>query len=262
MWLMTTPSSSHISPLHDQLVRGRHVVISEKAELHLIWIDNRVFIKPLPKFLLSQAFWSHYLCSDNPEDASQQFGCAQAALGYLRTWFYLIRHESDYNIAVEKKLIPTGVSFDRILFLTAELQKVSDEEVSPRYHVGEIRLSRLNFWCRILLFRCNFHKVAWQYSEYFARYYAPILFIFGALSVVLSAMQTGITANQGWGELSRTSAWFSVVTLAFVCLIMVFLILVLVMMLGREIIFALRKKLKAFCGQSRAKEHHIESLMK
>lgn len=56
LWMMSTQSSANISPLHRQRVKGREIVITEDPKLHLVWIYDRIFIKPLPKYLLSHAF--------------------------------------------------------------------------------------------------------------------------------------------------------------------------------------------------------------
>jgi hypothetical protein len=48
LWLIAKQDSSHISSLTHQHVRGRRIVITENPELHLVWIYDRIFIKPLP----------------------------------------------------------------------------------------------------------------------------------------------------------------------------------------------------------------------
>jgi len=48
LWVMSTQSSSNINPLHHQIVKGREIVVTEQAQLHLIWNNSRIFIKPLP----------------------------------------------------------------------------------------------------------------------------------------------------------------------------------------------------------------------
>src|SRR5438270_13573555 len=53
LWLMAKQDSSHISSLTHQRVRGRRIVITENPELHLVWIYDQIFLKPLPKYLLS-----------------------------------------------------------------------------------------------------------------------------------------------------------------------------------------------------------------
>lgn len=97
---------------------------------------------------------------------------------------------------------------------------------------------------RLLFFRREFRKVAWQYSDYFATYYAPLLFLFGVLSVVLSAMQLGVGASpDGWHVFKTTSAWFSVATLCLVSLVVLYIASDFVSMSGREILYAFRHKL-------------------
>jgi hypothetical protein len=49
LWMMSTQSSANISPLHRQKVKRREIVITEEPKLHLVWIYDRIFIKPLPK---------------------------------------------------------------------------------------------------------------------------------------------------------------------------------------------------------------------
>jgi hypothetical protein len=42
-------------------MKRREIVVTEDPRLHLVWIYDRVFIKPLPKYLLSHDFWQIYL---------------------------------------------------------------------------------------------------------------------------------------------------------------------------------------------------------
>lgn len=55
LWLLATPSSAHVSALHDQVARGRAIVLTENPKLHLVWYADRVFVKPLPCALASRA---------------------------------------------------------------------------------------------------------------------------------------------------------------------------------------------------------------
>lgn len=45
-------SVSNIDPLHHHVVEGRHVVVTEEADLHLVWYKDIIYIKPLPLWLL------------------------------------------------------------------------------------------------------------------------------------------------------------------------------------------------------------------
>ena len=58
---MSTQSSANINALHRQRVKGRHIIITEEVRLHLVWIHDRIFVKPLPKYLLSHVFWEWFL---------------------------------------------------------------------------------------------------------------------------------------------------------------------------------------------------------
>ncbi|KAF2462923.1 uncharacterized protein BDR25DRAFT_308060 [Lindgomyces ingoldianus] len=55
LWIM------NINPLHRQRVKGREIVLTEEPRLHLVWIHDRIFAKPLPRYLLSQTFWKMFL---------------------------------------------------------------------------------------------------------------------------------------------------------------------------------------------------------
>jgi hypothetical protein len=244
LWLVAKPSSDHCNPLHEQLVRGRNIVITEDPELHLCWIDNKVFIKPIPRYLLSWAFWRYYL--DDPvadTDPNAKAKLVGAVLGYMRSYNLLVRHESDYWIATKEHLIPVTTTYEEFMIFISCFAEINDGQVSPRYRFGELRLRRLNLWSPLLLKRTYFHKTVWQYSDYLAQYYAPYLFFFSIVSVVLSAMQVGVGAKTDWQLFYSVSAWFSVVTLIVVCLVIVGVVGDFVYLGGREAIYALKHKL-------------------
>lgn len=240
LWLMATQSHAHISPLHRQIVRGRNILVTENPELHLVWINSRIFVKPLPKYLLSHAMWVGYF---NPAQTEDLQRLRRASLGYLRTWHYLVRHESDFRIAKEHHLVPDNVSWPRFLKFIGHFEHVSNDEVSGRYRYGDLRLSRLNFWAKVFLGRWKFFKVHGQYAEYFAQFYAPVLFVFAIFSTVLNAMQVVLASGGVWISFMRTSKWFSVVTLLFVAATVAFFLTVWAFMMLRELSFALRHRL-------------------
>lgn len=252
LWLVAKQDSQHISTLTEQIVRGRSIVLTENPGLHLVWFDNRVFIKPIPKYLLSNAFWEYYLTPTNPPRIQEcvRKDLIQAAYGLLRSFAILIKHESDFTLAIQKEhqLIPENVSYAAFIKFIDRFQ-VTDDQVSPRYHFGELRLMRLNFWSRIFLFKFNYHKVEWAYGAYFARYYGPILFVFGVFSVILSAIQVvfNVLAIQGIPDSGSSSWWtfaivsrnFSIFTLVFVACITAFLLAAFMALFSRELIYAL-----------------------
>jgi hypothetical protein len=249
LWLVAKQDSSHVSSLSHQIVRGRDIIITENPELHLVWIYDRVYIKPIPMYLLSHAFWEFYLVSKNspiPEPLRQDI--AKAAQGFLRSYSYLIRHKSDFLLAQDAKhrLLPENIRYSRFIRLITEFEHIPDINVSPRYAFGELRLTRLNFWSKVFLQRITFQKTHGQYGAYFARFYGPILFIFAIFSVALSAMQVTLAVqpliqlNRSWIVFAQVSRAFSICTLVCVALIALFLVSVLLALSLREILFAVK----------------------
>ena len=87
LWWRSTQDSKNISPLHRQKVKKREVIVTEDPKLHLVWIHDRLFIKPLPEYLLSYNFCKQYVLGNyiapNANNRSQRI--KKAALGFLRT---------------------------------------------------------------------------------------------------------------------------------------------------------------------------------
>ncbi|KAF5688788.1 ankyrin protein 3 [Fusarium circinatum] len=198
LWWMSKQDSTNIWPLHRQLLQGRSIIVTENPKLHLVWINDRVFIKPLPRFIGSHDFWREHLCSSN---TSEDVRIRRAALGYLRTYFYLIQHESDFRIAKDSTLylIPESISWEQFCDFTSDFDEILDKDVSLRYAYGQIRLTRLNFYAPIILHKSYFQRVNFQYGQYFARFYAPILFAIGITSVTLSGLQVVASLETGGG---------------------------------------------------------------
>jgi hypothetical protein len=208
LWWMSKQDHKNISALHRQIVKSRRIIITEDPKLHLVWIHDRIFIKPIPRYLLSHRFWAEYLTpSPSNENTAQLIRIRRAARGYLRTYFYLIKHESDFRIAQDPQfcLVPRNISFLEFCQFSARFDQIPDDQVSWRYAYGEIRLTRLNFYSKFFAKRWTFHRLEPQYGAYFARFYAPLLFLFGFMSVVLSAMQVEIAVEQ----LDTTTLWFT-----------------------------------------------------
>lgn len=219
LWIMTTPSSANISPLHHQRVKGREIVVTEDPRLHLVWIHNRIFIKSIPRYLLSHIFWETYLDKNSGSLDNDQNSIRKAATGFLRTYRYLIRHESDFRIAQQDslRLIPEDVDWASFCRFASDLQQIEDTAVSKRYYYGQLRLTRLNFYAPLLLRKFQFEQVHGQYGDYFGRLYAPILFMFAIVSTILNSMQVALAADQvlsvHWALIWHGSRWFSVLSI-------------------------------------------------
>ncbi|RDA88207.1 hypothetical protein CP532_0356 [Ophiocordyceps camponoti-leonardi (nom. inval.)] len=248
LWWMSKPDSANISPLHRQIIKRRAIVITEDPRLHLVWIDNRIFIKPLPRYLLSHSFWLRHLCAGAENDDDRRARLACAALGYLRSFRYLIRYESDFRIAQDPNhcLVPAGVSWLQFSRFTSDLASIVDDDVSPRYYFGEIRLTRLNFYAPFLLGKSDYQRVEYQYASYFARSYAPLLFVIGVTSVILAALQVAVAVDQDQVKSGRVMAslglWLSVTVMVVFCSLFFGLAILLVYKIAKEWHYAIRHR--------------------
>ncbi len=263
LWIMSTQSSSNVSPLHQQKVKGREIIVTEDPRLHLVWIYDRVFIKPLPRYLLSYTFWSEYMSNEKSllwgSTQEEQETCSMirmSALGFLRTYYYLIQHESDFEIARnETRLLPSDITWTEFCAFSKGFLDVSDDAVSERYHYGEIRLTRLNLYAKLIIGKFHYERVHGQYGAFFARFYGPLLFIFGILAIILSAMQVelGVEAltNAQWQSFWYACRWFVIIALACTAFLVLGLVSLLVGMIVDEWVFALRRRYKKGASRRR-----------
>lgn len=252
LWWMSKCDSANISPLHRQLVKRRSIIVTEDPKLHLVWIQDRIFVKPLPRYLTSHTFWRDFLghhmdvATRNRHDRIRK-----AALGYLRTYMYLVRSESDFYIAQEPglHLVPSGITWEQFCNFAANLASISERDVSTRYTHGEIRLTRLNFYAPFLLGKSNFQRVEYQYSEYFAHFYGPVLFVIGITSTVLSGLQVAVAVQAaepalGGQVLLVVARWSSVTIILCFCLVVIFLSSLLIYKVVKEWKYAIRDHLR------------------
>lgn len=250
LWIMSTQSSANINPLHRQRVRGREIIVTEDPRLHLVWFHNKIFIKPLPKYLLSHKFWNLFLLDNSRRLGSHEDLLRKAAMGYLRTYRYLIQHESDFVIAKQDhlRLVPENVGWDEFCRFISGFNLVKDIDVSGRYCYGELRLSRLNFYAPLLLRKFKFEHIHGQYSDYFARFYGPLLFTFAIVSIALNSMQVNLAIDQvskaHWVALWFISRWFSGLTLGFTALISLYFVFLWCWMIANEWVFAIECRLR------------------
>lgn len=255
LWLVATQKSSHIAALHDQIVRGRNITITEKPGLHCVWNEDRVFIKPMPRWLLSHAWWKFVKRSSEglgPPGNCDWDPIYRAALGFTRSYYYLVIHESDFDLAQHHKLIPRDITFEDYHKFIDAFGDIQDASMSLRYTFGDLRLSRLNWLAKSHLGRLHYLKVHRQYHTYFSRFYGPLLFVFGIFTVILDAMQVTIGSSSvaveqggGWNSVTNICRWFSVITILVVLSITLSLVSMLLFRVLRELIYALKDVLRA-----------------
>ena len=179
-------------------------------------------------------------------------------MGFLRTYYYLIQHESDFEIARnETRLLPPDITWTDFCAFPKYFVDISDDTVSERYHYGWLRPTRLNLCTKLIIGKVHYEHVYEQYGAFFARFDGPLLFIFGILSIILNAMQVELglepLTNTQWQSFWYASRWFVIVALACVAILALGLILLLVGMIFDEWVFALRGEIrKGWASQTAA----------
>ncbi|KAL8819764.1 MAG: hypothetical protein Q9191_007662 [Dirinaria sp. TL-2023a] len=186
----------------------------------------------------------------------------------MRSYSYLVYSGIDFKLAVEKGLLPsdtrTAAGEDKITWnsfarLIASFEKYGDEDVSPRYHYGELRLSRLNFYSRIFLGKLTFHHIDAQWGAFLNRAIAPFIVVFAVVAVILNAMQVELAVQNcnkvqsSWAKFANASKWLAVVVLIFVMLVIVFISVLITFMFFHDLWFAknvMRGKKKNLPGTS------------
>jgi hypothetical protein len=267
LWLVARKSGDSVDALHVQEIRGRAVVPCEDPRLHLVWQHGKIYIKPLPAYLLNHEFWSTYLCQPsiseaNATEVSTELATLVAnrsvAIGFLRSYAFLIKHQLDFIFAKEAHLIPQELDWISWSKFMGSFRCVEDEQVAKRYHYGQLRLSRLNWVVR--LFQPQHASTGWFYEiphwsiiEYITQATIPLLFLFASVSLVLSSMQVALSVpadvlwfhsqvTVGLFHMSRAFWVFSVATLALSAVIWSLLLCIPLLGLLRQLIWGFRKE--------------------
>jgi hypothetical protein len=143
--------------------------------------------------MLTQAFWTFI----GEADADVY----KAAMGFMRTYFFLIQHETDFRRAQETHLIPRvegrpEMTFEEVAQFIQQFAFINNASVAPRYQYGTLRLTWLNDMTFFVLGRLSYFKTEGQWSEWFGRTFGPIIAVFAIISVILNTMQVGLSAAQ------------------------------------------------------------------
>lgn len=190
-----------VKSLTRQLTFERTIVVTEDPSLHLLWADSNLYIKPLPAYITSYAFWEYLVDpsndSINPEERER---LRTTALGFLRTYAALIQRRSDFTLARRKDLLGAfgNTSFEAFIKFIKDFDCVPDKAISPRWRYGEIQLDALNLHSTLHLHKWHLNRFESNYGPYFQRYFPVILFLYALFSVMLSAMQVILAARQLW----------------------------------------------------------------
>lgn len=198
LWLAGR-SSVGSRALHRQLMIGREIILTEQADLHLVWQDSRIYLKPMPEFLLNFHFWTEYLCQDE--------ALWQSARGFLLSYLWLVSSKNDLRIAHDKGLLPPEIRWERWVpfsrSLLGPINIMSLDSVNRRFLYGELRLNRLNWIYRLFSLK---HKprnfiIGYmygynRYSVFLERNFTWIIGAFVYVTIVLTAMQVGLATDR------------------------------------------------------------------
>jgi hypothetical protein len=219
LWLAGLPKAAR--PVHRQILLGRTIIITENPNEHLVWNATRIFIKPIPEYLLSRDFWTtegNALIQDRP--------LYQSACGFLLSYCWLICTKSDLAIAQDVRLVSSSITWEAwALFVTDLLTNIDPDTldaVSKRYHFGELRLSRLNLIYRFapgMFSGQNFMRgfmlePLWT-TAFLERNFAWLFSVFGFVTIVAGSMQVGLGTDSlhGSGKFQSASVGFTVASL-------------------------------------------------
>jgi len=197
LWLAGRPMCAR--PLHRQAMLGRELVVTEQVDLHMIRQESRIFLKPLPEFLLSADFWNTHLCRDTD--------LHECACGFLLSYVWLVCSKSDLRIAQRRGLLASEMTWEGWRSFTRTLLSFIDtsslEGVNKRYHYGELRLSRLNWIHRMSSKKPSLTRIVRgymyeynQYSDFARRNFAWVIVVFVYITIVLTAMQVGLATDR------------------------------------------------------------------
>ncbi|TVY71306.1 hypothetical protein LSUE1_G004475 [Lachnellula suecica] len=191
--LWSAGSKGNISTLHHQKVLCREVILSERSDLHLIWFDRSIYIKPLPINFLNFSFIEAVVLPD-----ANLYG---NVLGFLYSYMMLIQHPSDLALAHELGLIGKLIGWKPWReFRTTFLDNISSGQVlrtlmNKRFEYGELRLTRLDYIYRLSFRGLKYFTPHREYTTYFREYIAAGITLFAFVTVALTAMQVVVGMN-------------------------------------------------------------------
>ncbi|KAF2177558.1 hypothetical protein K469DRAFT_719764 [Zopfia rhizophila CBS 207.26] len=213
-WLVGFPTSPRA--LHYQRLKKREIIATEQMDLHLVWSTDRIFIKPLPRYLLCPHFWRQHICPYRH--------LYRTALGFMLSYVALIEREIDFGLATNNSLIPADVTWEGWLAFAEEIVMQTNSNfpesfqtplesrvlVNPRFYYGELRLGRLNWVYRLASRNPRGYLTnSKTYGAYLRDNFNLLITFFTYTTIVLSAMQVGLSTEFLKGNLAFDKAAFA-----------------------------------------------------
>ena len=143
-----------------------------------------------------------YDCFEQHVSADQNL--YPSALGILHTYTKLVEYHTDFLIAIELSLLPSSITWRQWSKFRNDLVRniIRASQVNQRYYYGELRLSRLNgiycVYCHS--WRRGYFLIHTSYQNFFRTNFGWLLLAFAYISVVLSAFQVLLSADQSQGH--------------------------------------------------------------
>ncbi|KAK1829435.1 hypothetical protein QBC39DRAFT_356560 [Podospora conica] len=230
-----TPSYRHIMPLHHQRAHLREIVINENPGLHLVWYYDKIFVKPIPAYFYTKAFWS-YIEHADPD-------VFRAAVGFMRSYNFLIQYEVDFSEACRLRLVPERSggrghpTYEEFCEFVEPFTQTDDDNVNRRFHYGELRLTRINRAALLFKGHLAYFHMHPQWGSVMSRILAPVVTVFAIFSVALNSMQVALQAldmteggdGERWRGLVSASLWFPIVLMILIAVSFLVFVLGIVM---------------------------------
>lgn len=233
--------------------------------MHLVWTTGRIYVKPIPRFLLDPGFWEANLCCptkcrdcsehlkvDMIQDERQGYCLRATALGFLISYTTLIMYESDFKIAKDLQLIPEDLTWIKWRLFVKELLSQDDiyNKVERRFRYGELRLTRLNKAWRFahFPFQASYMPSYDRYTTFLQAWFATIAAVTVYIVVVLTGMQVGLATERlaSNGSFQAVSYGFSVLSiigpLIAVGLLLVYFLIVLFWNWFKTVVFGKKRR--------------------
>lgn len=197
LWLIAV----HGAPrsLYYQKFLRREIVIAEELDLHLVWAKSRIFIKPLPDFLLNYNFWeAHISCEPQLH---------RAACGLLYSYCGLIRFSHDLQVAQECRLINANLDYRAWAEFARTILPILNPKdhniMDTRFQYGELRVNRLDTIYRYSPYKCSISSAIQGFPHALTESYVPymdqynnVVSAFGVIVIVLSAFNLSLSSRQ------------------------------------------------------------------
>ncbi|KAL2204103.1 hypothetical protein CC79DRAFT_1278238, partial [Sarocladium strictum] len=191
LWRVGLPRPAQ--PLRTQIEKGRTIVVTQWLDMHLVWGHGKLFLKPVPRYVLEPGFWA---------DLTSFADVRSSALGLLYTYACLIIDPVDLELALKHGLLPSDgqkvPEWSTWRQLALELHETAIfQQIHRRFWRGELRLDRLN-WIYVLkdIPAFQMYYNTWSsYTDFVLRNLAWLSAGTVYIVTVLTAMQVGLATD-------------------------------------------------------------------